>query len=143
MRVAGGCRGISDSVPYILELLQKTPGILVLSEHWLWPYELHKLSEISENLKTTGKADARLSDDVSSGRGFDGIGIMWHEGIGASPVEGISSDRICAIRCSLDKSATTVLTVIGSPASIKALTATLHTYLNWKRSSVNLNCSVE
>ena len=113
MRVAGGCRGISDSVPYILELLQKTPGILVLSEHWLWPYELHKLSEISENLKATGKADARLSDNVSSGRGFGGIGIMWHEGIGASPVERISSDQICAIRCSLDKSATTVLTVIG------------------------------
>ena len=94
------CRGLSNSVPYILELLNTIPGILVLSEHWLWPYEVYKLREISENIMATGKADARLSE-YGSGRGFGGVGIMWHKSVGASAVEGISSDRICAIRCEL------------------------------------------
>ena len=73
---------------------------------------LHALCS-SDNIKTMGKSDACLPEDGSSGTNFNGIGIVWHECVGASPVEGISSDRICAIRCVLDESATSVLTVMG------------------------------
>ena len=38
------CSGLSESVPYIREFLGRSPGILVLSEHWLWLYALGRLS---------------------------------------------------------------------------------------------------
>ena len=53
------CRGLASGVPYIQDLMSRGPGIMVLSEHWLWPYELDKLNSISNELDTTGKADAR------------------------------------------------------------------------------------
>ena len=31
--------------------MQSGLKVLVLSEHWLWPYELHKLNQISEDYK--------------------------------------------------------------------------------------------
>ena len=36
------CRGLKGSVPYI----QSLPSVLVLVEHWLWPYDLDKLKTI-------------------------------------------------------------------------------------------------
>ena len=30
------------------------------------------------------------------------MGILWHKNIGAVPVEGIMSDRLCAARFSID-----------------------------------------
>ena len=38
---------------------------------------------------------------------------MWHKSVGALAVEGISSDRIRAIRCALDESYTNILRVIS------------------------------
>ena len=34
------CRGLVGSEPYIQTLVSKKPGILVLVEHCLWPYNL-------------------------------------------------------------------------------------------------------
>ena len=33
-----------------------------MSEHWLWPYELGKLEQISGDYEATGKADGRLTE---------------------------------------------------------------------------------
>ena len=79
-------------------LLCEKPSVLVLSEHWLWPYELHRLNDISDNYAATGKADSRLTETSNGGRGFGGIAILWHKTIGATPMNDITSDRICAIR---------------------------------------------
>ena len=33
------CRGLHNSIPYIRHLIAKGIDILVLQEHWLWPFE--------------------------------------------------------------------------------------------------------
>ena len=37
------CRGLHNSIPYILELLSRDVHILILQEHWLWPFQLDQL----------------------------------------------------------------------------------------------------
>ena len=105
-------RGLSTAIPYVEKLLSGGMGVLVISEHWLWPYELNKLNNVSSEFCATGKSDSRLCPESDYKRGCGGIGIVWHKSIGANPVENIASDRICAIRfpfADLDSS----LTVIG------------------------------
>ena len=72
-------------------------SVLVLSEHWLWPYELARLNDISDDYQATDKADSRLTEMSNGGRGFGGIAILRHKSIGAIPVSDITSDRICVI----------------------------------------------
>ena len=86
---------------------------MVVSEHWLWPYELDKLSNISEDYEATGKADSRLTEVSEGSRGCSGIGIIWHKSIGAVLVCDISSDRICAIRFSTNNDKNSTISVIG------------------------------
>ena len=111
-------RGLTLSVPYIQSLLCEKPSVLVLSEHWLWPYELARLNDISDSFEATGKADSRLTEISNEGRGFGGRGfggipILWHKTIGAIPVSDITSDRICVIRfCDPNDNRSTV-SVIG------------------------------
>ena len=73
---------LSESAPYIWCLLGDRPGILVLSAHWLWLYELDKLGNICEGYAETGKANSRLMCESDGGRGCDGIGLLWHKSIG-------------------------------------------------------------
>ena len=107
------CRGLSGSLPYLEALMEGGSKVIVLSEHWLWPYELDKLSQISEEYEAVGKADCRLTDEADGGRGIGGIGILWHSSVGATPIGGISSDRICGIRFSVDDGVRSVMSVIG------------------------------
>ena len=107
------CRGLSNSLPYLEALMAEGSKVLVLSEHWLWPYDLDKLKQISEEYDAVGKADVRLSDKADGGRGLGGVGILWHKSIGATPIGGISSDRICGIRFSVDDGYASVMSVIG------------------------------
>ena len=107
------CRGLSNSLPYLEALMAEGSKVLVLSEHWLWPYDLDKLKQISEEYDVVGKADVRLSDKADGRRGFGGVGILWHKSIGATPIGGISSDRICGIRFSVDDGDASVMSVIG------------------------------
>ena len=86
---------------------------MVLSEHWLWPYELHKLSEIDEEYEAVGKSDSRLTEEREGGRGCGGIGILWHQSIAATPISGINSDRMVGIRFSVDDGDGSVVSVIG------------------------------
>ena len=74
------CRGLSSSLPYLNTLIDPNEGskIVVLSEHWFWPYDLHKLNDISDEYDAVGKSDCRLTEDRDGGRGCGGIGILWH-----------------------------------------------------------------
>jgi hypothetical protein len=73
-----------------------------MCEHWLWPYELHKLDEISDDFDAIGKADERLTDQSQSGRGCGGICVLWRRCLQATQISGINSDRICGIRFNID-----------------------------------------
>ena len=106
-------RGLTSSVPYIQSLLCEKPSVLVLSEHWLWPYELTRLNDTFDDKEATGEADSRLTESSNGGRGVGGIAILWHKTIGAIPVSDITSDRICVIRfCDPNDNRSTV-SVIG------------------------------
>ena len=107
------CRGLSNSLPYLEALMAEGSKVLVLSEHWLWPYDLDKLGQISGDYEAVGKADCRLTEEAEGGRGFGGVGILWHKSIGATPIGGIASDRICGIRFSVDDGDRSVMSVIG------------------------------
>ena len=89
-------------MPYIESLIKEGIKVMVLAEHWLWPYELGKLDDINIDFVSTGKCDVRLTNESKSGRGCGGVGILWQKGLKATPIEGISSDRICGIRFNID-----------------------------------------
>ena len=107
------CRGLSSRLPYINSLFEDGTRILVLSEHWLWPYELHKLNEINQMYEAVGKSDSRLTEEKDGGRGCGGIGLLWHKNIAATPISGISSDWICGVRFTVDDGDNSLMSVIG------------------------------
>ena len=93
------CRGCATSTPYLDHMVHGGSDVLVISEHWLWPFELHKLDELNQQFRGTGKADPRLSEmSDNSTRGCGGVGILWRKSFDATPISGIRSDRICGIR---------------------------------------------
>ncbi len=50
IRIASwNCRGLHNSIPYIQELLSHNVHILILQEHWLWPFQLNQLASIHKN----------------------------------------------------------------------------------------------
>lgn len=61
------CRGISNGAPYVQHMAEEGAHIIVLCEHWLWPYQLHKLETMHPNYLATGVADKRLSHLSFSG----------------------------------------------------------------------------
>ena len=81
--------------------------------HWLWLYEFDKLDNICEGYAATGKADSRLTCESDGGRDCGRIRLLCHMSIGATPVSGISSDRICAVRLSVDDGDSLLVSVIG------------------------------
>jgi hypothetical protein len=103
------CRGLSNGIPYI-EHLANSHNVIVVSEHWLWPFELHKLNDIHPHMTGLAIADKRLNPESNLVRGCGGIGILWNKHLDATPVSGIESDRICALNI---KSTTCSTLIIG------------------------------
>lgn len=65
------CRGLSSSLPYLEALMKGGSKVLVLSEHWLWPYELHKLNQLGEEYEAVGR------QMVHSQMRQEGEGVLW------------------------------------------------------------------
>ena len=54
--------------------MERGSQVLVMSEHWLWHFELGRLEQISGEYEATGKADGRLTEghvEVSLKWGFE------------------------------------------------------------------------
>ena len=107
------CRGLSTSLPYLDHLIHKGSKILVLSEHWLWPNDLHTLNDIIQEFDAIGKADNRLMEEGDGDRGCGGVGMIWHNSIAAIPISGINSDRVCGIRFKMNDDDQSLMSVIG------------------------------
>ena len=105
------CRGLSNSTPYLNNLISNGSDIIVISEHWLWPFELHRLNEIHSDFIGHGQADASLTSS-SDGRGLGGVGIIWRRDLNVSVVHASTSDRICCIRMT-HQSSNLILSLIG------------------------------
>ena len=98
LRIAAwNCRGLSSGLPYI-EHLADNHDIIIISEHWLWPFELHKMKSIHPHMTGAATADSRLSPECNLVRGCGGIGIIWNKSLNPSLVPNINSDRILAIK---------------------------------------------
>ena len=96
------CRGLKFSAPY-LQVLSNTSDIILLQEHWLWPFELHSLSSVLCGFSSHGSCDKRLNESSDLQRGCGGVGILWKESIAAHPIHlNTDCDRICAIALPLE-----------------------------------------
>ena len=57
LRIIGwNCRGLSNSIPYITKLIKDGSDILVISEHWLWPYNLQQLDSVHPSFMSWAQA---------------------------------------------------------------------------------------
>ena len=98
------CRGLHNSIPYINHLTSSSVDILVLQEHWLWPFELNELQSIDSNFSYIGVCDSRLSPKSTLTQGCGWCAIMWKNSIPATPTSSLKSDRICGIQISIANS---------------------------------------
>ena len=106
---AWNCRGLNKALSYI-EILAEEHDVIVLSEHWLWPFETHKFVTVLPDMTGLAISDKRLTLECHLSNGCGGIGILWRKGLKVTPVSGVDSDRICAI--SIESTASLIL-VIG------------------------------
>ena len=73
---AWNCRGLSNVIPY-LQTLAEASDMIVIAEHWLWPFELSKLDCIVPGFVGIGCSDARLDEESTHTRGCGGVGVIW------------------------------------------------------------------
>ena len=55
-----GTAGINSSKEYLLNLLDQA-DIVVLTEHWLWPYSLHELNSLHLDITSAAVTDDRFN----------------------------------------------------------------------------------
>lgn len=108
--VSWNCRGLSHAIPY-RQLLADHSEILVVSEHWLWPFELANLDHVLPSFCGYGCSDKRLSENSSLSRGCGGVGILWKSSLPVTPVTTMNSDRFVAVQISTGGGSS--LSVIG------------------------------
>ena len=92
------CRGLHNSKPYILDLIESGVYIIVLQEHWLWPFELPSLSSIHSQYDFTAVSDKRLHASSNLERGCGGVAIIWNKALTCIPISALDSDRVCGVR---------------------------------------------
>ena len=93
------------------ELISRGTDVLVIQEHWLWPFQLSNLHEVHPEYSYMAMSDQRLSSDSNERRGCGGVAIMWRKSFITTPLSDINSDRICAVQLSVSSSS--MLTIIG------------------------------
>ena len=101
-------RGFQSAAPYIVKLAQ-AHNIVILSEHWLWPYELHKLDAAVDGFSSIAISNKRLTEHSSLHRGCGGVAILWRNTIKVIPAP-THSDRFVAIQV---PTSNFTLTIIG------------------------------
>ena len=89
--VTWNCRGLHNSIPYMKELISRGADILVIQEHWLWPFQLSNLHEVHPEYSYMAMSDQRLSSDSNKGRGCGGVAIMWRKSFITTPLSDINS----------------------------------------------------
>ena len=107
---AWNCRGVSSAVPY-LQVLAETSDIISISEHWLWPFELHTLDKILPGYSAHGCSDKRLSESSTLVRGYGGVAVLWKSSLQVSPVTAVKSDRCVAIQVCLTNCSLSIINV--------------------------------
>ena len=113
--VTWNCRGYHNSKHYLQDMIAKGADIIVLQEHWLWPYELPTLSSLHPDFTYTAVSDKCLHPTCDLKRGCGGVAILWNKSLKCSPISAIDNDRICGVRVLLpaSKDPQRYLTILG------------------------------
>ena len=90
-------RGLKAGEPYLNHLSQRISDVIVVTEHWLWPYEAQKLSHVNEDFAAEVVIDKRLNENSTLKQGCGGVGLLWRKSLDAVPISGIESDRTSSI----------------------------------------------
>ena len=61
---------------YIEQLIEGGSSVIVISEHWLRPFEMHRLKEVHPDFHVVGIANRRLHENNDAGRGCGGVGVV-------------------------------------------------------------------
>ena len=97
------CRGLHNSLPYIESLVSSNVDIIILQEHWLWPFQLHQLQSVCASYSYTAVCDERLNSSSDLRRGCGGVAILWKKNLNAVPSQ-LESDGVCSIQVPLKNS---------------------------------------
>ena len=54
--------GLTNAYPYLNQLISDGSEVIILSEHWLWPFNLDQLQDIHPDYAGFGFADKRLNE---------------------------------------------------------------------------------
>ena len=83
-------------LPTPLNLLDQA-DIVVLTEHWLWPYSLHELDSLHPDFSSAAVTDDRLNFNSNLTRGCGGVAILWRKSLCVISIQ-VESDRIVVVR---------------------------------------------
>lgn len=90
------CRGFQNSKPYIVDLIKSGVDIIILQEHWLWPFELSTLDSVHPQYDFTAISDKQVHASSNLVRGCGGIAIFWNKALPCFPISAL--DRVCGVR---------------------------------------------
>jgi len=97
------CRSVKNSLLDIRKLCESF-DIVLLQEHWLLPYELGILNDISCDCLAFGVSAVNISDDILKGRPYGGTAILYRKALaGSITVVDCHEPRMCAIKVTTDK----------------------------------------
>ena len=73
--VTWNCRGYFSSAEYLHHLISVGVDVIVLQEHWLWPYELTSLDRLHPDFAFHAISDNRLTSTSDLNHGCGGVAI--------------------------------------------------------------------
>ena len=82
-----------------LKKLCSANDIILLQEHWLFPFELDYLSNIDNDFCAVGQSAMQLNDNVFRGRPYGGTAIMYRKKFAPFIVDqkSVSNPRVTAL----------------------------------------------
>ncbi len=73
------------------ELGSTKNDVIVVTEHWLWPYKLDRLSQVHPDFDAECCYDSRLTAESTLTSGCGSVGLLYRKDIKVSPVLNIRS----------------------------------------------------
>ena len=76
--VSYNCKNIKTSTQAINHLLREN-NVILIQEHWLFQFQIHKLGEIAAEIYFEGKS-VDIQNNINPSqqpRGYGGVAILW------------------------------------------------------------------
>lgn len=111
--VSYNCTGFVRSEPNIRDILSNSKvDILCLQETWLYDFQSHKMSSVSDQFLVHGVSGMDSSHDVLRGRPHGGVAILWHKSL-VNKVNVIKCKSKCFCALSVDTGEGTRMIIVN------------------------------